>query len=174
METLIYSLIFFIWYGESVSTIIFTVIVNIFYFKIVYYMYCRLDVIYCSIQFNCCHCVLYRTFITPTYLPEDIQLLLWAPVGNKMVRQNLHIWLLRKYRLFLVLHWCYVKYTVSNTFLFVRHMCGIITFTSSKILLLSLNKRLRMENLIRSLMEYQTGVMKVSYPSIHQFIHVNT
>ncbi|KAM9486424.1 dipeptidyl peptidase 4 [Clarias gariepinus] len=25
-----------------------------------------------------------QTFITPTYLPEDIQLLLWAPVGNTM------------------------------------------------------------------------------------------
>lgn len=41
-----------------------------------------------TVCFSCCKYLMYRTFITTTHIPEVIQLLLWAPVGNIMVRRS--------------------------------------------------------------------------------------
>lgn len=125
-----------------------------------------------TVCFICCKCFMYRTFITPTYIPEVIQLLLWAPVGNMLVRQNHTSFIFHcsdSAVCLLVLHWLYGNSTVLNPFSFFRHMCGIIIFTSSQMLLLSPYKSLTMEKSIGFSMEYQTGLMKVS---IHSSIHV--
>lgn len=83
----------------------------------------RIYSMYYTICFSCCKCVIYRAFIAPTHFPEVIQLLLWAPVGSMVVRQNnnsnVHIPLLRKCSLFLVLPWWYVNNTVLNPLSFL-------------------------------------------------------